>query len=159
MNKTFLIILFSLFTSYLFSQKIVGTWNRTTKQVQNGTINQDLVGEWKSSVNDPLLTFHLNSDRTFSWTFMDTVKINLDSTFWTKPQMYWTVNGLDLYILGPTDKKNKWSYTKLGIYYLKKDRLYIANCFSKIKDLKNTIKSDLWKKDKNVCVHELLFIK
>lgn len=159
MNKIFFTLILLLFTSSIFSQKIEGKWKRTTKQVQNGTIDQDLIGEWKSSINNPLLSFHLNADRTFKWTFMDTVKVDSDSTFWTTPQMYWTVKGLDFYILGPTDEENIWSYTKLGIYYLKKDKLYISNCWSKIERIKDTIKSDLWKKDKNVCVHELLKIK
>ncbi len=117
----------------ILAQKNIEAWSRTTKQVQNGTINQDLIGEWKSFVNNPLLSFQLNPDRTFSWTFMDTVKIDSDSAFWTKPQMYWTVNGLDLYTLGPKDEKNKWSYAKFGIYYLKKIDYIFLNAPPKLK--------------------------
>ncbi len=41
----------------------------------------------------------------------------------------------------------------------KKNRLYISECSTKIKDLKKHIKSDAWKKDKDTCVHELVKVE
>lgn len=147
-----------VFTTSLFSQRNSGTWNRTTKQIQEGVIDENLIGKWESSVGEPLLSFYLNEDRTLRFFIHDSLV--LDSSFmWTNPEIYWSVRGMDLYIATPKKEKNKWTYTRLGIYYLRKDKLYISNCCDDIDCLKKFLKSDLWKQDKTVCVNELIRIE
>ena len=119
--------------------------------------NTDLIGTWVSSVNDPFLSFSLNSDNSLTWT-NDSLNFDLpDSLYWSEPIVSWTVKGDKLYIFTPDgQEKNKWTYTVLGAYYLKKDKLYIGNCFETSDEVKKFIKQKAWKEKRDFCVHELI---
>ncbi len=156
LNRLFILLIGIAFIGCgdLFSQNLKnskgkhGTKIKTTKQVQNAFIDKKLIGKWKSSTNQPLLSFYLNEDRTVKFLYQDSIGPDtMDSKGkWTKPQMYWTVDGNDLYLVGPKEKKNKWEYIMLGFYYIKKDKLYISNICDDVKCIKGIIKLDSWNK-------------
>jgi hypothetical protein len=50
MKNAILILLLTVLGTTLFAQKTSGTWNRTTKKIQKGIINEDLIGKWESLV-------------------------------------------------------------------------------------------------------------
>jgi hypothetical protein len=137
------------------AQKLSGQWNRTEKQIDNMTVKQELTGTWISSVNNHLLSFTLNADKTFSWT-TDSLNFDLpDSLYWTKPVIRWTTIGDKFYIFTPGEEKNLWKYSILGVYYQKKDKLYIG-CVENVDDLKEFIKMKEWKDKREDCVVELI---
>ena len=121
---------------------------KSTKQVQNAFIDEKLIGKWKSSTNEPLLSFYLNEDRTVKFLHQDSISFDSVNSkkLWITPQFYWTVDGSDLYFVAPKEKKNKWEYVMLGFYYLKKDKLYLSNICDDLKCIKSIIKSDSWNK-------------
>lgn len=138
--------------------RIYGTQIKTIKQVQNAFIDIKLIGKWESSTNKPLLSFYLNEDRTVKFLFQDSISqdsMNIEEK-WTTPQMYWTVDGNDLYFISPKEKKNTWEYFMLGFYYIKGEKLYISNICDDVKCIRGIMKSDSWIINRNGPVEELI---